>query len=392
MFRASDPRIAADKPRGEITARELLDASTKQIESGFAGQPETQIELLGVVADIYRELDESKQSSALYAQETALASRYLGPTDRHVIDGLLGQADNADDQGDDELSLRLLTQVDPLIRRADLQDTSVRARWLVTRGEALFGDAANADEARMSLESAAELFRRTAPEHPRYPDALSDLGALSFEQSRFAGAADYYRKTITVAKANPILQGDLLLAFGGLALSLEHLADFDGAEVAFEHGADIAARTYGRGSQKYRLLASDWAQFRYERGDRDGALAAFENILQFLPTEWSAYRNATDALEAAQVLRKFGHCLAVDGQGARSIQLLEQAKALVLKSATHAYDNGRLELDLGSAYAAGGRTQEAYKAFTRAIALWREQRAPSSMLANAFFQARILSA
>src|SRR6202011_8209 len=96
MFRASDPRIAADKPRGEITARELLDASTKQIETSFAQQPATLIELLGVTADIYGELNETRRSTALYERETQLAAKYLGAVDAHVIDGLLGQAYNAD--------------------------------------------------------------------------------------------------------------------------------------------------------------------------------------------------------------------------------------------------------------------------------------------------------
>jgi serine/threonine-protein kinase len=41
VFRTSDPRIAADKPRGETTARELLDRGAARIETEFADQPET---------------------------------------------------------------------------------------------------------------------------------------------------------------------------------------------------------------------------------------------------------------------------------------------------------------------------------------------------------------
>ena len=56
VFRANDPRIASDKPRGEITARELLDIGSARIEKEFAGQPELQIELLGLTAAIYGNL------------------------------------------------------------------------------------------------------------------------------------------------------------------------------------------------------------------------------------------------------------------------------------------------------------------------------------------------
>jgi tetratricopeptide (TPR) repeat protein len=186
-----------------------------------------------------------------------------------------------------------------------------------------------------------------------------------------------------VAEPNSQLQGDLLLAYAGLALALEDLGDFSGAAVAFERGTDIAARTYGRDSQKYRLVASDGAQFRYERGDRQAALATFETLLHDLPVDRSAFRNATEALEAAQVLRKYGYCLAVDGQGTRSAELLERAQALLQKSSPRAFDAGQLQLDLGTAYAAAGRMADARKAFPAALTTWGAQAAPASKLALA---------
>jgi tetratricopeptide (TPR) repeat protein len=380
VFRASDPRIAADKPRGEITARELLDASTKQIESSFGQQPATKIELLGVIADIYSELDETQRSTTLYARETELASKYRGPADAHAIDGLIGQANNADANGNDARTLSLLATADPLIRQAHLDKSVVRARWLLLRGEALMDDAAKGDDARASLEAAAALFKTIAPLDPRYPDALTDLGSLSLERSQFTLSAGYFRQTIAVAEPNSQLQGNLLLAYAGLALALSRMGDFGGAAAAFERGTDIAARTYGRDSQKYRLVAADWAQFRYERGERQTALAAFETLLQGLPVDRSAFRDATDSFEAAQVLRKYGYCLAIDGQGTRSVELLEQAQALLKKSAPRAFEVGRLQLDLGTAYEAGGRIADAREAFSAALATWRTQQAPASKL------------
>jgi tetratricopeptide (TPR) repeat protein len=383
VFRASDPRIAADKPRGEITARELLDASTKQIETSFAQQPGTQIELLGATAEIYSELDETQRSAALYARETDLANKYFGVADAHAIDGLIGQANNADADGNDARTLSLLATADPLIRQARLDKSVVRARWLLLRGEALMGDAAKGDDARASLEAAAALFKTVAPLDPRYPDALTDLGSLSLERSQFSLSAYYFRQTIAVTEPNPQLQGDLLLAYAGLALALQELGDFSGAAAAFARGIDIAARTYGRDSQKYRLIAADWAQFRYARGERQTALAAFETLAHGLPVDRSAFRDATDANEAAQVLRKYGYCLAIDGQGARSVQLLEQAQALLETSAPRAFVAGWLQLNLGTAYAADGRISDARKAFSAALTTWGAEAAPASKLALA---------
>src|SRR5579859_2186805 len=256
VFRANDPRIPADKPRGEITARALLDASTKRIESSFAQEPATQIELLGVTADIYLELEETQRSNALYARETQLAGRYYGSDDSHSIDGLLGQADIADIDGDDVRALALLSQADPLIRAAHLDKSPIRAKWLLIRGESLFGDAAKAADAQASLEASAALFKAVAPRDPRHVEALLDLGSLSLEQSRFSSSADYYQRAIAVAQANALLEGDLLNPYAGLALARRRLGDFEGAAMSFARGTEIAERTYGRQTQRYWRIAS----------------------------------------------------------------------------------------------------------------------------------------
>ena len=383
VFRASDPRIAADKPRGEITARELLDASTNQIETGFAQQPETQIELLGVTADIYRELDETKRSTALYERETGLATKYLGTANAHVIDGLLGQAYNADADGDDALALQLLARADPLIRQAHLDKTAIRARWLLMRGEALMDDAQKGDEAQKSLEAAAALFKGVAPQDPRYPDALMDLGSLFVDRFQFAPSVGYFRQAIAAVQPYAQWEGNSLLAYLGLALALKRLGDFDGAGAAFARAMDIATHTYGRNSHNYWMVTSDWAQFRYQRGERQVSLDDFEALVRSLPDIRAGFRNATDALETAQVLRKYGSCLATDGQGARSVQLLEQARELLMKSAQHPVDIAVLEFDLGKAYDAGGSVIDAHDAFLAAIKKFKALNAPASQLAAA---------
>jgi tetratricopeptide (TPR) repeat protein/tRNA A-37 threonylcarbamoyl transferase component Bud32 len=384
VFRASDPRIATDKPRGEISARELLDAGARQIESGFASQPQTQLELLGVTADIYRELDETRRSTALYARETELAEKYFGAADSRAIDGLLGQAFNADADGDDARSLYLLGRADPLIRLAHLDNSATRARWLLMDGEALMGDAAQRGAAQQSLEAAAALFERAAPRDPRYPDALTDLGSLSLDGFQYGRSAGYYRQAIVVAQRNSQLQGDLLLAYAGLALALKYLDDFDGSAQAFARGADIAAHTYGLNSNHYWTIAGDWARFRYERGERSAALGAFSALLQNLPGDRDRFRNATDTFEAAQVLRKYGYCLAVDGQGALSAQLLKQARDLLGNSGPHPNDALHLQLDLGRAYQADGRYGEAREVFTGVLNMLQSSQAPPSLTALAY--------
>jgi tetratricopeptide (TPR) repeat protein len=302
----------------------------------------------------------------------------------HAIDGLLGQANNADLDGNDAHALAFLAQADRLIRQAHLDQSPIRARWLLLRGEALMDDAANSDAARTSLENAVALFKTAAPRDSRYPDALIDLGSLSLDRSELAQSAGYYRQAIAIAQPDPDLKGDLLASYAGLALALQRMGDFQGAAAAFEHGTETAAHTYGRHTRPYWVIASDWAQFRYARGDRAAALGAFETLVQSLPDTRAAFRNASDAMEAAQVLRKYGYCLAIDGQSARSLQFLERAQGLLASSAAYALDVGRLQLDLGTAYAAAGRVAAARAAFSTALTDWRTQQAPPPKLEMAF--------
>ena len=69
---------AQDKPRGQITAKELLDLDTPAIERDFADDPDSAIELLGVAASIYRELDDQPRFETLHRRQFELARKTYG--------------------------------------------------------------------------------------------------------------------------------------------------------------------------------------------------------------------------------------------------------------------------------------------------------------------------
>jgi serine/threonine-protein kinase len=354
VFRASDPRIVEGKPRGEITARELLDISADRIDQSFAREAGTRIELLGVTAEIYRELDETKRSTALYRRESTLARAEYGPGDSHTIDGLLGEAWNANTDADYARALKILSEVDPALHAAHLDQSVARARWYMVRGEALANDPAQGEAARSALTQSAALFARVAPDDSLYPDVLIDLGAMALERADFAASADFYRRAIAAALPHKQSGGDLLLANAGLALALTDQGDYTGAGRAFADGTATAELSYGRDSRSYWAIASDWAKFRYDRGERDAALAAFAQLSTTLPDTREAFRSASDAIEGAQVLRKYGRSLATDGQGAAAVELLLRAQGIAKTSALHTIDAVRLRFDLAKAYEAAG--------------------------------------
>src|SRR4029079_8589663 len=108
-------RQASDKPRGGITARELLDASAPRIERDFAAHPELQIELRGTTAEIFHELFDTERYATLHARYMELARQRYGEQDPRVIDGYLQEAKDASDF---ESATRLPDGADPRIRQA----------------------------------------------------------------------------------------------------------------------------------------------------------------------------------------------------------------------------------------------------------------------------------
>lgn len=92
VFRASDPRIASDKPRGQITAKELLDGSVDRIEHDFSGQSDLQLELLGIADEIYGYLLADERYEALMKRRVTLARRLYGEHHPVVIEGAITEA------------------------------------------------------------------------------------------------------------------------------------------------------------------------------------------------------------------------------------------------------------------------------------------------------------
>jgi serine/threonine protein kinase/tetratricopeptide (TPR) repeat protein len=69
----------------QVTAREVLDNASKQIESGLANDPDTQVQLMRVMAKTYEELGLYAESETLLRKALAIQQR-IAPNDPKVAD------------------------------------------------------------------------------------------------------------------------------------------------------------------------------------------------------------------------------------------------------------------------------------------------------------------
>ena len=272
VFRASDPRIAQDKPRGEITAKELLDLNAPRIDKDFASDPDTQIELLGVTASIYRAFDDQEHYQALHRQQFELARKRYGDLHPMVISGLIDDASDASNRNEFKPALKILVQVDSLLRRAGLDNSELRARWWSVRGDALSADFETRAERVTALQNAVDLYAKIAPDGDGYVGALNEMGSELSGQMNDVEAAKYFARAIQIAEKAPERNdAGLQQLYGNLATSLLYQGDFDGAEKAYARVAEVARQTTGEHHHRYWVPAANYAAAVHQRGDRERA-------------------------------------------------------------------------------------------------------------------------
>jgi serine/threonine protein kinase len=82
MFKVSNPSEA----RGNsITAREILDKASKDIDTGLVKDPELQAQMMHVMGDVYRELGLFPRAQLLYQRSADIRRRVLGPENLETL-------------------------------------------------------------------------------------------------------------------------------------------------------------------------------------------------------------------------------------------------------------------------------------------------------------------
>jgi serine/threonine-protein kinase len=354
VFKASDPRIAQDKPRGQITARELLDGSVGRIDEQFADDRETQIELLGVATEIYRELREEERYEELHRRYLDMAREHYGEAHPIVLSAMLSEAGYVNERFlDREKALEIVERLDPLIHRAGLDDTTLRAHWWLQKGQALFGDSSRREESLAALRNAADMLARLAPTDPGRVTALAEIGTVYTNHRDFASARPYYDQAIAVAESIPDRNdAELATIWGNLGLLESNLGDFAAADRAYARSTEIIRRTYGEDHPDHWSRAANHARTVHLGGDRERANALFEELLRFIPPD-SQHHNAFEAREW------YGNCLAAEGRPLEALPLLEAAEQFYQRTAAFDFQLPRVRLALGDAYDRAGRKEEA---------------------------------
>jgi len=354
VFKASDPRIASDTPRGQITARALLDLAVPQIKSRFAADPPVQIELLRTVADLYRELGEDARYEALQAEQLNLVRATYGPHHPNLLDGAVEAAARACARAEAARCASLQVEADALLRAADDRDAERRGLWWINEGLRQQADPLRQDEARRAFETAVDVFRRGAPQSTGHVTALMELS--SFEQAHYqvAESIAHSRQAAELASRLPTRNdAELQTLWGNLGIAYQQIGDFAQAGAAFSQSADYAERTTGKDSPTAWTPRSNAARTLHLGGEREAAHREYAPLLAVLPPLTKLDR------DVATIYQNYGERLVAEGRPALGIPYLEAAMRFMQRQPPFEFSLRLVRRYLGEAYARVGRRSEA---------------------------------
>jgi serine/threonine-protein kinase len=361
IFRASDPRVASDKPLGQATARELLDASSQRIERNFASQPSLEIELLGVVAGIYRELDEASRYEALQDKRIALARGIPAIYPQVELEVELDHAEDEENRFEYARAQAHLARADTLLHSAGLDDSVGRARWWRLQAAELSSHE-SVDKRHAALVQAERLYARAAPRDAGRVTTLAELADIELDSDHYEAGLHYLVEAQQAAnEVDDRNDGELGQISDSLGFAYLNLGDTERARAAFQHAMDIERRTYGESDVRFWHSAADLAWLVHLGGDRLTAHEMFDNLLKRLP------EGPSSDYEATRVRVTYASCLTSEGQASAALPWLEAAEQTFTQQSheAHSYyphELGRLRLVLGDAYEQLGRDLDASRA------------------------------
>jgi eukaryotic-like serine/threonine-protein kinase len=268
MFKVSDPSEA----RGNsITAREVLDKESKDIDSGLSHDPELQAQMMHVMGDVYRNLGLFPRAQVLFQRSADIRRRVRGPENAETLRSLDDLAWILNQEGHAAEAEKLQRETVDTRRRVfgaqnlDTLKSMSNLAWTLDR-EGQYAEAEKLDREVLDIQhrvlktddreaaktmnnlaatlgheghyaEAEKLKRETldirrsilGPEHPDTLTAMNNLAATLQQEGHYAEAEKLQRETLSTQRR--ILgpeHPDTLRSMNNLANSLrnqDHLAD-----------------------------------------------------------------------------------------------------------------------------------------------------------------------
>jgi eukaryotic-like serine/threonine-protein kinase len=231
MFKVSNPSEA----RGNtITAREILDKSSSEIDTGLSHDPELKAQMMNFMGRIYWHLGLFAQSKELLSKALDIRQHVLGPEHPDTLDSMHSMANTLADQGKLEEADKLYQQVYETSRRVlgPTNHTTVMAMNSIALD---LIDEGKYPEAEKIQREVVDIDRRVlVRDHPDTLTIMSNLALTLKKEGRFVEAEKLNRETLAGRRRSlGADHPDTLRSAANLALNLreEHSSPKEAEEL-----------------------------------------------------------------------------------------------------------------------------------------------------------------
>lgn len=265
IFSLADPN---ESQGSSITARELLDSGAVRLAAELAGQPETQAEMMDLLASIYFNMSQLDKARELARQALEIRQSIFGAKTREVALSLhlLGMIEDAGGNYDSAVTHytdALLIQED-LFGKAD----SLTAEIKTDLGRAMRhqGKLDDAEQLlREALETRRFLFGDT---HEDIAHSLNNLGRLLYNRRDFAAAEPMLREAVDITiRIRGELHAETAAALGALGALMIETGNLNAAESTYSHAQEIVKKLFGDDHVHGAGLLSSVAEIAYRKGE-----------------------------------------------------------------------------------------------------------------------------
>ena len=200
MFKVSDP---SESRGNSITAREILDKASKQVEAGLAKDPETQAQMNYVIGEVYDNLGLIPEAELLVRQACNRQRQVLGPEAPDTLQSATLLAKILLHEGHDAEAEKLQRETLAIERRALGPENADTLKSMARLASIWSWQGRNADAEKLDRETLTIERRVYGPEDPQTLILTTSLASTLLqtrEESRYPEAETLLRETLTTER------------------------------------------------------------------------------------------------------------------------------------------------------------------------------------------------
>jgi len=243
MFKVSNPSEA----RGStITAREILDKASKEIDRGLAKDPEAQAQMMSVMGNVYEGLGLYPRAHPLLERAAEIRSQVLGPKNLETLRSKNDLAIILRDEDRSQESEKLARETLEMERRLLGPEHPDTLRSMTTLAGAVSNQGRVAEAEKLGRQTLEIQRRVLGPDHPDTLTSMNGLAVDLYKEGRLAEAEKLYRETLQIRRR--VLgpdHPDTLLSMANLGGILIGLKRYPEAAKVYGEALEIERRVLG---------------------------------------------------------------------------------------------------------------------------------------------------